>query len=690
MSKRLLVLSVLVAAFVLASCSQVEETVPSENQTVSGDGLLANGVELAADSSITLTGLENGVLYGLWATGVGRSESSRAAGGNLIPTNGGTWLLPSDGSAFTFTGRDLGIRERGRVHMIRYQDQGRDREIDTTTDIPVDHRPSHNDPNARFYEEYYRVNPSEEVADPSRVGLLNYSVVSRSGGFSTDYGIIDADSGRLIHTTGILDLSGTDEVGIFNQVVARNEGQLRQEVVLLNPKKLETGTETALEKTRYLYEVDASSCNGEMVLEVHIGNKDIRDYYFENAVTDGRIAYGQDAGNRKPYIFPISYDQSNGIVLLYVGQVDESFIFDVITDENVEEPGTIKLRKITDDERDLIKFIDVEDGGEITVDVNAGDYFTPVIFTSEDPATLKQMRVMVDYSGPYYVRLVCGHLWGGGYSQFGLDNHEIHEDDFSSEVLEYSSIINRNGERGSVTYHFSKAGFTPDEGSVVAIDARGFTGALQEKGTTLDWNDDLKLENLEVGTVYGLLVKGGCQWDDDRLISMQDDFFCFLATEETMTFPSSSFNLYDTADLRFMHFDFDEDHAFDTKSDLPVLTTDGYELFVFAHRFDLNPGNGIHTLMEQCEGDCDRRIWWCFLDPKTGMEIRESGSVYDFSGLDSVIMVSRAILYSGDCNSRFSPFQAQPITEEKGTFSLPGLFSVPEMDGELVIDMIYR
>ena len=349
MSKRLLVLSVLVAAFVLASCSQAEETVPSEDQTVSGDGLIANGVELAADSSITLTGLEDGALYGLWATGAGRSEASRSSGGTLIPTNGGTWLLPSDGSAFTFTGRDLGIRERGRVHMIRYQDQGRDREIDTTTDIPVDHRPSHNDPNARFYEEYYRVNPSEEVADPSRVGLLNYSVVSRSGGFSTDYGIIDADSGRLIHTTGILDLSGTDEVGIFNQVVARNEGQLRQEVVLLNPKKLETGTETALEKTRYLYEVDASSCNGEMVLEVHIGNKDIRDYYFENAVTDGRIAYGQDAGNRKPYIFPISYDQSNGIVLLYVGQVDESFIFDVITDENVEEPGTIKLRidKIT-------------------------------------------------------------------------------------------------------------------------------------------------------------------------------------------------------------------------------------------------------------------------------------------------------------------------------------------------------
>ena len=106
MSKRLLVLFVLVTALALASCSQVEETVPSENQTVSGDGLLANGVELAADSSITLTGLENGVLYGLWATGVGRSESSRAAGGNLIPTNGGTWLLPSDGGDFTFTGRD--------------------------------------------------------------------------------------------------------------------------------------------------------------------------------------------------------------------------------------------------------------------------------------------------------------------------------------------------------------------------------------------------------------------------------------------------------------------------------------------------------------------------------------------------------------------------------------------------------
>ena len=343
MSKRLLVLFVLVTALVLASCSQVEETVPSENQTVSGDGLLANGVELAADSSITLTGLENGVLYGLWTTGVGRSESSRAAGGNLIPTDGGTWLLPSDGSDFTFTGREVGIRNRGVVRMVRYQDRGRDRVIDTTTDIPVDIRPYRDDPNARFFEEYYSVDLKEEGLDLSRIALMNYSVVTKSGGFSSDYGIIDAASGRLIHGTGIMDLSGYDEVGIFNQVVARNQGQRRQEVVLLNPKKLETDTATELGKTRYLYEVDEASCTGAMVLEVDIGNNNIRDYYFESSCTDGRIAYGPDAGKRKPYIVPISYDETTGIVLLYVGEVDESFIFEVITSEDVENPGTIKL-----------------------------------------------------------------------------------------------------------------------------------------------------------------------------------------------------------------------------------------------------------------------------------------------------------------------------------------------------------
>lgn len=689
MSKRLLVLSVLVTALVLASCSQAEETVPSENQTVLGDGLLANGVELSADSSITLTGLENGALYGLWTTGVGRSESSRAAGGNLIPTNGGTWLLPSDGNDFTFTGRELGIRNRGVVRMVRYQDRGRDRVIDTTTDKPVDIRPYDDDPNARFFEEYYSVDLKEEGLDLSRVALLNYSVVSRSGGFSTDYGIVDAYSGRLRHVTGIMDLSGYDEVSIFNQVVARNGGQLRQEVVLLNPKKLETGTATELEKTRYLYEVDEASCTGEMVLEVDIGNNNIRDYYFENSVTDGRIAYGPDAGKRKPYIFPISYDETTGIVLLYVGEVDESFIFEVITSEDVENPGTIKLRGITADEHKLIRFVEVSDGKEVKVEVNSDDYFTPVIFTSDSHTTLEQMHVMVDCTGAYKVRLICGHLGGGGFSQFGLGNHEIVKNDFSNDVLEHSYIINREGKSGSVTYHFSKTGFTPDEGGVVTVDAAGFANALQEQGTQLDWNDDLRLENLEIGTVYGLLVKGGCQWDDDRLISMQDDFFCFLATEETMTFPSSSFNLYDTADLRFMHFDFDEDHAFDTKSDSPVLTTEEGKLFVFAHEFDLEPGDGIHALVEQSEGDCSKSSGRYFFNPLTGEEILENGAVYDFSGLESVIMVSRTLLYYGYFKTQYSLVQAQPITREEGAFTLPGLFTLPAMDGELVIEMTY-
>ena len=689
MSKRLLVLSVLVAAFVLASCSQAEETVPSEDQTVSGDGLIANGVELAADSSITLTGLEDGALYGLWATGAGRSEASRSSGGTLIPTNGGTWLLPSDGSAFTFTGRDLGIRERGRVHMIRYQDRGRDRVIDTTTDKPVDIRPYDDDPNARFFEEYYSVDLKEEGLDLSRIALMNYSVVTKSGGFSSDYGIIDAASGRLIHGTGIMDLSGYDEVGIFNQVVARNQGQRRQEVVLLNPKKLETGTATELGKTRYLYEVDEASCTGEMVLEVDIGNNNIRDYYFESSCTDGRIAYGQDSGKRKPYIFPISYDETTGIVLLYVGEVDESFIFEVITSEDVENPGTIKLREITADEHKLIRFVEVSDGEEVKVEVNSDDYFTPVIFTSDSHTTLEQMQVMTDYTGPYTVRLVCGHIGGWGYSELRLPNHEARDEDFSNDVLEYSFVVNREGKSGSVTYHFSKTGFTPDEGGVVTVDAAGFANTLQEQGTQLDWNDDLRLENLEVGTVYGLFVVGGCQRDDERLIRVHDDFFCFIATDTTMVFPSTSFNLYDKADFHFIHFDFDEDNAFDTESDSHVLPTEEGELFVFAYEFDLEPGDGIHALVEQSEGDCGKSSGRYFFNPLTGEEILENGAVYDFSGLESVIMVSRTLLYYGYFKTQYSLVQAQPITGEEGPFTLPGLFTLPAMDGELVIEMTY-
>ena len=472
-------------------------------------------------------------------------------------------------------------------------------------------------------------------------------------------------------------------------MVARNEGQRRQEVVLLNPKKLETGTATELGKTRYLYEVDEASCTGEMVLEVDIGNNNIRDYYFESSCTDGRIAYGQDSGKRKPYIFPISYDETTGIVLLYVGEVDESFIFEVITSEDVENPGTIKLREITADEHKLIRFVEVSDGEEVKVEVNSDDYFTPVIFTSDSHTTLEQMQVMTDYTGPYTVRLVCGHIGGWGYSELRLPNHEARDEDFSNDVLEYSFVVNREGKSGSVTYHFSKTGFTPDEGGVVTVDAAGFANTLQEQGTQLDWNDDLRLENLEVGTVYGLFVVGGCQRDDERLIRVHDDFFCFIATDTTMVFPSTSFNLYDKADFHFIHFDFDEDNAFDTESDSHVLPTEEGELFVFAYEFDLEPGDGIHALVEQSEGDCGKSSGRYFFNPLTGEEILENGAVYDFSGLESVIMVSRTLLYYGYFKTQYSLVQAQPITGEEGPFTLPGLFTLPAMDGELVIEMTY-
>ena len=113
--KRTCIYVFVLLSLVLISCSQNGGEVPSEGTFVGEIGQAGQTVDLSQDSSVTLTGLENGGLYGIYPKGNVRSGMSRAAGNGLILTNGGTYLLQSDGSDFTFTGADVGISGQGSV-----------------------------------------------------------------------------------------------------------------------------------------------------------------------------------------------------------------------------------------------------------------------------------------------------------------------------------------------------------------------------------------------------------------------------------------------------------------------------------------------------------------------------------------------------------------------------------------------
>lgn len=292
--KRTCIYVFVLLSLVLISCSQNGGEVPSEGTFVGEIGQAGQTVDLSQDSSVTLTGLENGGLYGIYPKGNVRSVMSRAAGNGLILTNGGTYLLQSDGSDFTFTGADVGISRQGSVIIRKYEPVDGDRVINTETDKPLytsrDGYP--------VYEEYYIADLEKEGVDPSRTALMLYR--TGSGSFSTDYGVLGASTGALSRDprlSGVMDLSSHGSVGLFNQVVKRS-GKTRQELMIQTPEVLERNTDAAIDSYGNLYEVRASDCTGEMVLEVTTGDCSVWDYHFCTRVTDSRIASGADAGKR--------------------------------------------------------------------------------------------------------------------------------------------------------------------------------------------------------------------------------------------------------------------------------------------------------------------------------------------------------------------------------------------------------
>ena len=686
MRKALTVLSAVLLAFTFVSCSQDSGTddIPAENQIISNisDNKIQD-VELTRNTTVTLTELEKNGLYGIYPENIGRNISSRAAVNGLVPTQGGTYLHLSDGTDFSFLGSDVGIAERGKVKVMKYQPVTEDRIIDTD-DTPLYWAEDY-DGVYPVFEEYYIVNLKEEEGlDPSRVALLNYS--TGSGSFSTDYGVIDPSSGSLSRDpefSGLMDLSSKNEIGIFNQVVKR-EGHRVQKIIPLNPVKLGLDEVNTLEPVRYLYEVDGVSCTGEMVLELNIGENSVWDYRFSGSVTDGRKA---DGGYRQPYIFPISYDEDTSTVLLYIGEVEEDFIFEIITEENIVSPGTIKLRQISDEERNKIHFVDVEDGMRTTINVNGKDVFTPVVFTS-DTDTLHEMQVKGDFTdNSFNIRLAYGHIGNRGYSQFGLNNHEIKDDDFSNDVLEYLVIRNPEQIEGGVTLSFSKTGFSQDGAKDVIVDASGLSDVLSD--VSFSWNNNLVFENLETGSVYGMYLGENISCSDERLIRVNRDFYVFLALDEVMRFDASDFEVAGEETLQVMKLNVDENQSESTDTMDAIMKTEDGDLYLNCFRFEIEE-DGEYALINQSSGSGSMSSSWYFINCETGEEIYSYDSyVYDFTGIDNVILVSNIRLREGKCENNYSIIPPVYLNPNEFTdFTLPGFFKGDAPgDFEFVLEM---
>lgn len=452
----------LMTLLMLLSCSPEDETTGG---VPAGSG----------DDQITLTDLDINGLYAIFPQHNSRNLL-RSASEKLFLTNGGTYLHFAEESSFSFYLKDIGLTDGDSVKVITLEPESDGTVIDIRNDGSGDTPLFTNEDGQDVYEEYYRVNLGQNVADKNEVAIM---VLKDGGGHKvdTDYGIFlpgKSSSFRDRSSKGVMDLSGYTDVYLYNQVhiekVTSGDGKYTRELKLMTPVDLKLDLDEA-EAVRlespgiYRVKTDGLDSDKEYVIEIKkmdTSDMDFKRYHMSTSTMDPRTVEGY----HRPYVFPISYDGDS--IIVYIGKPVEDlnisdngskdFIFNFQKD-NGSYGGEATLREISEDENKHIeKYIwDVDENHtekKITIP-GSGEGVIPIIVRGDEAARRnKTLRLGIEgYSGnDIQLRILCSHIPNGaGYSQSGLlGDGETYEID-SGSCLEYMFLWYRNIEEGEKT-----------------------------------------------------------------------------------------------------------------------------------------------------------------------------------------------------------------------------------------------
>ncbi len=446
----------LMTLLMLLSCSPEDETAGGVPAGSGDDTYIATD-----NDQITLTNLDINGLYAIFPQHNSRNLL-RSASEKLFLTNGGTYLHFAEESSFSFYPEDIGLTDGDSVRVITLEPESDGTVIDIRNDGRGDKPLFTNDDGQDVYEEYYRVNLDQNVADKNEVAIM---ILKDGGGqnVDTDYGIFlpgKSSSFRDRSSKGVMDLSDYTDVYLYNQVhiekVTSGDGTYTRELKLMTPVDLKLDLDEAeavpLESPG-IYREKAEGLNSEYVIEItRPESADFDDYLMSTGTMDPRTA----GGYHRPYVFPISYDGDS--IIVYAGKIEEDFIFN-FQKYGDSDGGTAMLREITADEKeDIEKYVwDVDnDPTEKTIAIpERGEGIIPIIMEgSEEKRSDKTLTLDTNgYSGnDIQLRILCSHIPNGaGYSQSGLlKDGETYEIDRGS-CLEYMFLWYRNVEEGEKT-----------------------------------------------------------------------------------------------------------------------------------------------------------------------------------------------------------------------------------------------
>lgn len=187
---------------------------------------------------------------------------------------------------------------------------------------------------------------------------LSYSIISSSlsggggGSCSEDMKVI-LDEEDFIpkhgHRDAVFDLRGRDYVIVQSQLIIKDsDGSYSKRISISNPTELREKQKLNISQQNEVFMIQKEGLgNEEYVLSITPADGYSRnDFHIINDKANPRYPDGK----RRPYFFPINYE--NDSIIVYVGEISEDFIFDFQIDEmKGDSAGTIELLPI--DEIDL-------------------------------------------------------------------------------------------------------------------------------------------------------------------------------------------------------------------------------------------------------------------------------------------------------------------------------------------------
>ena len=359
------------------------------------------------NQTITLTGLESGRLYTIYAGESVSSKAVAAEAGNIEINNLGdgvyTFILPEDVTELEFKASEIGLSGGGEFRLgivnapeITFQDGARGMTIGQKKEEPV----YVTEDGSEVYEAFYSIDVST-LEDPSRIVITEVLSHSGGGGGSHWFCFVD-ESGKEIETINaraLVDLSAYETVYLYNymRVDYSDGGDMTDSLYMISPTMLDIGEAFTL-RNPSTYILGPSSSSVYLVVD---RPSDRSLGVFINDL-NARIA---ETGERFKHVLPVEATAEHLIVSIPAQSEEIMFDYDgeTLSAELVPSDGSIVINEMS--------------GGTRTFTVPAGMTIFPVVFTGSTPGCTLSMTTDIPDG---FLKYTLVNRDGDGYGQGGI------------------------------------------------------------------------------------------------------------------------------------------------------------------------------------------------------------------------------------------------------------------------------